>query len=337
MKLERMKNLDDNILEKFITGDCSEQEYTEINNWINEGEDNARRLFQLEEIYHLGKFDQYADSRRIDRAERKLLQHIEKEEAKKKKRNLQYRKWMQYAAAVIVIAIIAGGARFWSHYTDPSNDLIVESNTESTAKEIALPDGTKVWINSATTLSYPRIFSDKVRNVYVEGEAYFEVAKNLDKPFIVNSEAMTVKVLGTIFNFKSDSKVLVAEASLIEGEIEVKGNNEEGMITLSPGQRAELNKNNGRLTVKQVDTKLDAVWTNDLIPFEKADIFKIAQTLERFYNVKIILAPDIHSDATYTGTLKKKNTIESVLELLTNSIPIKYKIVGNNIFISPEN
>ena len=208
--------------------------------------------------------------------------------------------------------------------------------SEGNVEEIVLPDGTKVWLNQSAVLKYPREFSDKERNVYLEGEAYFEVTKNRHKPFTVESDAMRVRVLGTTFNFKCDKRCRIAEATLIEGEIEVKGNKDEGQIVLAPGQRAELNRNSGRLTVKQVDAKLDAVWRDNLIPFNKANIFTITKALERFYDVKIILSPDIRSDKTYSGVLKKKSTIESVLKSLQNSIPIEYKIVGNNIFISSD-
>ena len=201
---------------------------------------------------------------------------------------------------------------------------------------IVLPDGTRVWLNAATELKYPVAFHAKERRVYLKGEAYFEVTKNRHKPFTVESDAMRVRVLGTTFNFKCDKRCRIAEATLIEGEIEVKGNKDEGQIVLAPGQRAELNRNSGRLTVKQVDAKLDAVWRDNLIPFNKANIFTITKALERFYDVKIILSPDIRSDKTYSGVLKKKSTIESVLKSLQNSIPIEYKIVGNNIFISSD-
>ena len=193
---------------------------------------------------------------------------------------------------------------------------------------MVLPDGTRVWLNNLATLKYPREFSEKERNVYLEGEAYFEVTKNRHKPFTVQSDAMRVRVLGTTFNFKSDKNCRVAEATLIEGEIEVKGNKEEGQIILAPGQRAELNKKSGRLTVKQVDAKLDAVWHDNLIPFQKADIFTITKALERFYDVKIILSPDIRADKTYSGVLRRKSTIDSVLTSLQNSIPIDYKTVS---------
>ena len=201
---------------------------------------------------------------------------------------------------------------------------------------LVLADGTKVWINAESSLQYPVEFTAEQRTVILQGEAYFEVTKNRHKPFTVESDAMRVRVLGTTFNFKCDKRCRIAEATLIEGEIEVKGNKDEGQIVLAPGQRAELNRNSGRLTVKQVDAKLDAVWRDNLIPFNKANIFTITKALERFYDVKIILSPDIRSDKTYSGVLKKKSTIESVLKSLQNSIPIEYKIVGNNIFISSD-
>ncbi|MDE5702839.1 MAG: DUF4974 domain-containing protein, partial [Bacteroides sp.] len=184
-----------------------------------------------------------------------------------------------------------------------------------------------------TTLKYPREFSESRRNVYMEGEAYFEVKRDTEKPFIVRSEAMQVRVLGTVFNLKSDKRTPLAVASLLKGEIEVKGNHDEGMIILSPGQKAELNATTRRLVVKMMDTGIEN-WHNNQFLFEKADIFTIARTLENSYGVKIILAPDIDSAKTYTGVLKKKNTVEEVLNSVKNVIPIEYKIVGTSVFLS---
>ena len=283
----------------------------------------------------MGKFNQYADGQRMARAEKQLYKKLDEEKGKQKK-ILRMHRWMRYAAAVAVMLVIGGGAGYWFYQNGTDQQVMVAVANEGIVKEVVLPDGTKVWLNNSATLKYPREFSEKERNVYLEGEAYFEVTKNRHKPFTVQSDAMRVRVLGTTFNFKCDKRCRIAEATLIEGEIEVKGNKEEGQIILAPGQRAELNKNNGRLTVKQVDAKMDAVWHDNLIPFQKADIFTITKALERFYEVKIILSPDIRPDKTYSGVLKRKSNIESVLKSLQNSIPIDYKIVGNNIFISPK-
>ena len=328
-----MSNLSDNIITKYLTGQCSEEEVIEVNAWMKESEENARKFFRMEEIYHLGKFDQYTDEQRMLRAEKQLYRRLKIEKDKQSKILIMHR-WMKYAAIIAVILTIGGGAGYWFYQNGNSQQMMVAVADEGIVKEVILPDGTKVWLNNAATLKYPREFSEKERNVHLDGEAYFEVTKNRHKPFTVQSDVMRIRVLGTTFNFKCDKNCRIAEATLIEGEIEVKGNKEEGQIILAPGQRAELNKNNGRLTVKQVDAKLDAVWHDNLIPFEKADIFTITKALERFYDVKIILSPDIQADKTYSGVLKRKSTIESVLKSLQNSIPIDYKIIENNIFIS---
>lgn len=329
-----MRNLREDILKKYLMGECSEEELIEVSAWIRESDEHARQLFRMEEIYQLGKTNSHTIEQQMQLAEKRLYKRI-KEENSKQAKTIRLYQWMKYAAIVTVILLLGGGAGYWFYQND--TDMLVAVANEGIVKEVTLPDGTKVWLNNSATLKYPREFSKTERNVYLEGEAYFKVTKNRQKPFTVESDAMRVRVLGTTFNFKSDKRSRLTEATLIEGEIEVKGKREEGQIILAPGQRAELNKSTGRLTVKQVDAKLDAVWHDDLIPFKSADIFTITKALERFYDVKIILSPDIRSDKTYSGVLKKKSNIESVLKSLQNSIPIDYKIVGSNIFISSSN
>lgn len=329
-----MRNLREDILKKYLMGECSEEELIEVSAWIRESDEHARQLFRMEEIYQLGKTNSHTIEQQMQLAEKRLYKRI-KEANSKQAKTIRLYQWMKYAAIVTVILLLGGGAGYWFYQND--TDMLIAVANEGIVKEVTLPDGTKVWLNNSATLKYPREFSKTERNVYLEGEAYFKVTKNRQKPFTVESDAMRVRVLGTTFNFKSDKRSRIAEATLIEGEIEVKGQREEGQIILAPGQRAELNKSTGRLTVKQVDAKLDAVWHDDLIPFVSADIFTITKALERFYDVKIILSPDIRSDKTYSGVLKKKSNIESVLKSLQNSIPIDYKIVGSNIFISSAN
>ena len=263
--------------------------------------------------------------------------HIEIPTEKSKKRFQPTIGWWLRSIAIWIPAILLLATGGYMYYNQTQSPRLAEIYVpKGDIQTIIFQDGTKVILNADSRLKYTPGFKLFSREVELEGEAYFEVTKNRHKPFTVQSDAIRVRVLGTTFNLKSDKRCRIAEATLIEGEIEVKGNKEEGQIILTPGQRAELNKNNGRLTVKQVDAKLDAVWHDNLIPFQKADIFTITKALERFYDVKIILSPDIRSDKTYSGVLKKKSTIESVLKSLQNSIPIEYKIVGNNIFISSD-
>lgn len=196
-----------------------------------------------------------------------------------------------------------------------------------------LPDGTKVWLNKNTILQYPRNFEGGERHVYLNGEGFFDVKRNTAKPFIVQSHAMQVRVLGTTFNLKSGENGQRAVATLLKGEVEVKGNHGEGMIVLSPGQQAELDGMTRRLTVKPAEPGIEG-WHDTAFDLNQTDIRTLCKILERAYNVKIIIAPDVDIERTYSGPLKKKENVAATLDLIKNSIGIKYKVIGENVFIS---
>ena len=323
------------LLEKFFKKEASSEERRILIEWIRKP--GIRNEFNLlcEQMWKEAAVE-------IDKTvEEEMWNHLQRNLDEPKILSPKKRRWQPIiykVVATILLPVCLGLATYFGveHMNKVSQDPFMVAVDYGQKANLTLPDGTKVWLNSATHLSYDAEYNKSDRKIYLDGEAYFEVTKNRHKPFTVESDAMRVRVLGTTFNFKCDKRCRIAEATLIEGKIEVKGNKDEGQIVLAPGQRAELNRNSGRLTVKQVDAKLDAVWRDNLIPFNKANIFTITKALERFYDVKIILSPDIRSDKTYSGVLKKKSTIESVLKSLQNSIPIEYKIVGNNIFISSD-
>lgn len=219
----------------------------------------------------------------------------------------------KYAAVVAVLLVVSVFSfNYWSSSPQEKWLSVVTGSQET--KDIVLSDGSRVWLNENSVLKYPENFSTAEREVKVEGEAYFEVNKDRHRPFTVYNDAMSVQVLGTKFNFKASPSCRIAEASLIEGEIKVKGNKDEGSITLVPGQRVELNTVTGRMNVRESNTALDAVWHDNLIPFKNANIFSIAETLETLYKVDIILSPDIDGTETYSGVLRKKESVGDVLK-----------------------
>ena len=312
-----MSKLNEDIIIRYLENRCSEEDFVLINEWMKESDENAGELFRMEEIYQLGKFP-FEEENLVARAERRLGRRL-KRENQKKQEVFKLRSVLRYAAAIVGVMVLAAGLAYW--FRNKAEELVVASAAHGQVREMLLPDGTKVWLNQSSVLKYPRAFEGKERHVYLDGEAYFEVARNHEKPFMVKSPAMDVRVLGTSFNIKCRPDNSFAETTLIEGEVEVKDKSDKGRITLLPGQKAVLNRVTGRMQVKQVDPKMEIVWHNDLIPFEKSSIFQIAAALERFYGVKIILSPDVDSTNTYSGVLKKKDNIESVLNSLRNSIP----------------
>ena len=280
-----MSKLNEDIIIRYLENRCSEEDFVLINEWMKESDENAGELFRMEEIYQLGKFP-FEEENLVARAERRLGRRLEQENQKKQE-VFKLRSVLRYAAAIVGVMVLAAGLAYW--FRNKAEELVVASAAHGQVREMLLPDGTKVWLNQSSVLKYPRAFEGKERHVYLDGEAYFEVARNHEKPFMVKSPAMDVRVLGTSFNIKCRPDNSFAETTLIEGEVEVKDKSDKGRITLLPGQKAVLNRVTGRMQVKQVDPKMEIVWHNDLIPFEKSSIFQIAAALERFYGVKIIL------------------------------------------------
>lgn len=327
-----MSKLDEKIIVKFLTGKCSEEELRLLNAWLEESEENAHELFTVEELYHLGKVDISSEKALLEEAERRLSQKLVKKQEDKRKRVL-LRRWMQYAA-IVIGSFFIGGAGYWLYKANTHKpEPLVTIAANETIKELMLPDGTKVWLNRNTVLQYPRDFAGGERLVYLNGEGFFDVKRNVTKPFIVRSNAMQVRVLGTTFNLRSGEKGQRAVATLLKGEVEVKGNHGEGMIVLSPGQQAELDGVARRLTVKPAEPGIEG-WHNTVFDLNQADVYTLCKILENAYNVKIIIAPDVNTERTYSGPLKKKKNVAATLDLIKNSIGIKYKIIGENVFIS---
>lgn len=323
--------IDTNAIIRFFNNESSLEERQQIMSWVNESDEHARQFFRWEEFYHLGKRQATTDIA-LRRAEKRLFERIEAEE-EKPRFGLRIRTWVKYAAAIAVLLAFTGISS-WYFIANPQETWVTASTGIGETLELTLPDSSKVWLNEKSELQYPQTFKKDKRALKLDGEAYFEVTKNKHKPFIVEGKAMSVQVLGTKFNFKNTSTCRIAETSLIEGEVKVMGNHEEGGIILSPGQKVELNLVTRQMKVFSTNAALDAIWHDNLIPFKNADLFTIANVLEKVYKVNIILSPDVDKSTTYSGVIKRKDSIEDVLKLLQNTIHLEYKNHQGTIFLS---
>ena len=324
--------INEKLLAKFLMDECTENELCEIKRWMDESNEHAFELFTIEELYQLGKTGFSTRATDVDRAEQMLFKRL-KNGRKRKSESWILSSWMRYAATFVGIILLSGTIylTFLKYNTEKESLLTV--NTRNEVEQLTLPDGTKVWLNKNSIFRYPKEFDENNREVHLEGEGYFEVKKNSSKPFVVHSESMQVRVLGTIFNLKTDQANRSAIATLVQGEIEVKGNHNEGMIVLTPRQEAELDGVSHRLMVRQIDTGIEH-WHNNSFAFESADIFTIARTLEKYYDVSIVLSSDLNTKSTYSGTLMKSEKVEDVLNSVSNAVPIKYRIEDNRVYLS---
>ena len=201
-------------------------------------------------------------------------------------------------------------------------------------KKVVLPDSSTVWLNKGATISYAESFEGNERKVNLKGEALFHVTKNAAKPFIVSSEASSAKVLGTTFNFKDQGAKGKDVISLIEGKLEVTGHNGEGKVILHPNQKATISKASKTITKEDSYALADAVWRDNMIPFNNMQLKEIARILEQLYDYKITIDSKLDHKKTYTGVIKRNKDIENVLDGLSYTISFHYTIHDKEITLS---
>lgn len=329
-----MRKIDYEIIVRYFNGECDNNEKQQIIHWANEAEEHARQLFEWEEMYFLGKRAHETEQRKTREAEERLFTRI-REHEKNGRKTFRLRTWVKYAAAVALLFTSSGlGMWYFTHNLQQEWKTLATADGE--VKEFMLPDSSWVWLNENSILEYPEQFEKGNRQLKLSGEAYFEVTKDKHRPFIVSSKDMNVSVLGTKFNFRSTQTDRIVEVSLLEGEVKAAGAHAEGAITLSPGQKVELNKDTGKMKVMNTNAMLDAVWHSNMVKLQNANIVQIAQLLEEVYDVKVILSPGVEKTSTYSGELKKKGTATDMLDALKHTLHIKYRRHKDIIFISPE-
>jgi transmembrane sensor len=182
--------------------------------------------------------------------------------------------------------------------------------------KITLSDGTLVWLNSSSSIKYPVSFYENKRIIELTGEAYFEVAKNVNKPFIVKAAKMDVHVLGTHFNINAYSNETEINTTLLEGSVRVNAVNNKP-ITLRPEQQVKL-KNNSFLLIPKVDVFQVMAWQKGIFVFRNADLSLIARQLERWYDVDVLTEGNI-STVHLGGGISKKLKLSEVLGVLKSS------------------
>lgn len=202
--------------------------------------------------------------------------------------------------------------------------------------KLKLSDGTLVWLNAGSKLRFPQNFinTDNNRIVYLEGEAFFDVAKNKDKPFIVNTQEVDVKVLGTKFNISSYETDIYIATTLVEGSVNVyETRTPENDIELTPSFQAKYEKFGNQFDKAKVDTNIYTAWMNNRLMINNLKFSELLVKLERRYAVKFVNQAESLNDEIYKGEFADED-IESILKTIALSTPFEFEINQNLITIT---
>ena len=350
----------ENLILRYLSGETSDQEARQMQEWLRENAEN-RQLFARHKKLWLGSklFAGYdAD---------KLKQDRKKTDLKIRNSELQHsldraNRWIRRLAYAASVALLLGLA---SLLTVLFQDTSVQQARLLAGVEVAvpygskslmtLPDGSKVWVNAGSKISYPADFGVTARNVYLSGEAYFDVVKIEDKPFFVNTDVVKIKVYGTAFNVKAYKDDDVVETTLDRGAISIIRNDApDREISVAPNQKISIRRETQKTPVasapapattissKPLAEKVDVqevknteaitAWKDNRLVFEQEPLWSVAKQLERRYNVKIRFSNERIKAIRYTAAIKEM-PVDQVLEAisLTSPSPIRYSIKGSEI------
>lgn len=200
---------------------------------------------------------------------------------------------------------------------------------------IVLPDGTKVWINSESRLRFPTQFTASAREVELDGEAYFEVAKDSSRPFFVQSKSQKIEVLGTHFNIKSYKDEPYEKTTLLEGSIKVRYAHDTGSKLLKPGQQATIYED--KCAVRNVDVEQAIDWKNGDFIFREESLAHIMKRVSRWYGVDVAYEKGIDLGQTFSGQVSRSKNLSEVIACLESTGELKFDKKDNKIVITRTN
>lgn len=334
MKTEK-EHIDELIVSCFSDG-LDENARLELRKWITASAENEKYFMQRQEIWFSaihGKEDEQYDKRKAFEQFRNRIASQGLND-KKVRRVPPLSIFWRYAAVIAVLFSVSyfsywrGGAKV----KDGFSEMVVEAPLGSRTK-LTLPDGTLVWLNAGSRMAYSQGFGVEDRKVELTGEGYFEVKRNEEVPFVVKTNSLQVRVLGTKFNFRDYPDDAEAIVSLSEGKVALSNLlKREKEAFLSPNERVVLDKKNGRMHVESSVVSNALQWTNGYLFFDEELLTDVAKELERSYNVKIQIASDsLKSFRFYGNFVRREQSIQEVLDVLSATRKIHYTIEGRKV------
>lgn len=315
---------------------------------------NDEKAMRILGVLHSGRKQKPGEDK--NKALKRLLGHIRNAEKRTGTLN-PFSPWLQIAVITLIVLILSIVWKNSSESLSSSCKIIVPIGEKS---QVVLPDGTHVWINAGSTFLYAGNFGEKDREVYLEGEAFFDVTKQKGgKPFIVNTKVVRVRVLGTAFNLKCYDSDKTVETTVVRGLVKVESSSDrKNSIYLNPNEKAIFTKNNisfkdrgepaakpGRKTTENAEAELPlkviktnpetvTSWKDQLLVFNDETFEDMAVKMERWYNMKIVINDSVLRTERFNGKFVHNETVYQVLEAIKITTPIKYKVEENTILIT---
>lgn len=331
----------DIIIARFKGISLSEDEQTQLQEWLNQDVANQQFFNELQNLWNQIQTKAAGYNPDVDFYWKKFQTYIHQDSIQTKPEKVKkiVPRWAsgrvlrRFAAAIGLLLVVSGtGYLFFESSHHAKHEAIAQTYSTITGKsKFILPDGSEVWLNANSELEYTNLHAD-VREVTLKGEAFFHVQHDR-KPFIVKTNDIAVKVHGTQFNvsaYDDDDKSVV---SLYEGSVSmhVLGDDEPDHY-LKPGEEGSLDKKSKTISVEEGDVEFAMMWTKDRVKLENKNLHEVCRYLSKWYNVKIEIDPALSDDQSYTFTLYDQS-LEDIVRIMASISSIHYHFDENNTLI----
>ena len=303
------------LFKKYIDNTASADEQKVLNDWISTDE-GLQQWFEEQ----LDNSPEAMDNEK----QAVLLEKIHEKTGVKVKPTFVLPRWVKTAAAAVLILLTVGNVVLYLSDRKPAKAQYAEIGALRGQKaSLTLPDGTRVTLNSESTLKYSTAYNQSERTVELAGEAFFEVAKNQKIPFMVKAGNLAVEAKGTAFNVKAYPDENYISTTLTEGIVEVK--TPEEMIAMRPNERVEYDKSGNKLKKLTLTDATGSIgWLHDELSFENATLEEVVASFSRIYNVDIRFASESIKEQRFTGKINN-NSLLSVLRIISLTSPIRFE------------
>jgi ferric-dicitrate binding protein FerR (iron transport regulator) len=317
------------ILPKYFQGKTTEDENQQLHEWMQASPENKKRLFAEKDIW-----DSYGFHSNLKNYEVNSELGLLKKRIAPKQTVVQLKKYVQIAAILLVAFGLGWASRFVSFTSEQTAKISMQEIfvPKGQVNQVFLADGTRIWINSETKLTAPSVFATNERVVKLSGEAFFEVAKDKERPFRVEVNGQQIEVLGTSFNVRAYENSNEIETTLETGQIQLRIGSQTTL--LKPGEQSLFNKSEKQLVISNVNPETFSSWKDGRYEFHNEDLLEVFKVVERWYDVDITADENYFMGMRFSGVIKRNKDANHFLELLNLTVPIRYEIKAEKIRIT---
>lgn len=313
--------MDETIIYRYLAGAATEEEKQQLLNWLKASPANKSVFFDIKAIWSAKHSisQSKASSEQLEESLSAINQRIDRfiplnGKPADRRRLLWIRRIA--VAAVLVAAFVSIPFLYNSPEITPVAEIVYINDAQDSVKKVFLPDGTLVWLNASSRLTYPAEFTDSRRLVELQGEAFFEVAKDTLNPFIVKTNTMMVKAIGTSFCVTT-SPDGICKTTLQTGAVQLLRTDGNKLVALTPGQQAVYSSSSERIEIRNVDVEEYIAWRFDLITLAGASASSIIHRIEETYGIQVKMDTAALKNKRYNFSFRKNKGASDALRRLS--------------------